>query len=104
MEPLPANQLSGFTEGRIVHFVLPNGEHRPAMIVRAWNPGVSCLGYANLQVFTDGSNDVSAFQMPQSPEFEEKRKAIIGGMTWETSVCYDETGKIPRTWHWVEPA
>lgn len=50
--------MEGLTEGRIVHYVLPDGnhegEHRPAIIVKVWN---KTTGYVNLQVFVDGTND-----------------------------------------------
>ena len=83
--------MKGLTEGRTVHFVVPDGrsagEHRPAVVVRVWESG-HCEGYVNLLVQMDGTND----GMPPG-EF----------LRWETSVCYDEEKK-PRTWHWIEPA
>mgnify|MGYP000989721294 CR=1 FL=1 len=77
--------IPGLTEGRIVHYVLPDGiEHRPAMIVRVWDHGT---GMSNLQVFTDGSNDQSVDQ----------------GLIWRGSIFYSED-KLPGTWHWIEKA
>jgi hypothetical protein len=80
--------MEGLTEGRIVHFVLPDGnhagEHRAAMIVKVWN---ATTGYVNLQVFIDGSNDY-----PQAT-----------GPMWATSVEYSDVHE-PRTWHWIERA
>lgn len=80
--------MEGLTEGRIVHFVLENGqhvgEHRPAMVVKVWNKE---SGYINLLVFCDGTNDY-----------------LNGKDTrWVTSVEYSEEPK-PRTWHWIEKA
>lgn len=77
-----------FTEGRIVHYVLPNGEHRAAMIVRAWKPRQvgGDAGVANLHVFYDGSNDDAVNEQ---------------GNAWVTSVHYSEDPQ-PRTWHWIE--
>ena len=46
--------MEGLTEGRMVHFVMPNGAHRPAVIVCVQEHG---QGIVNLQVFTDGLND-----------------------------------------------
>lgn len=40
------------TLGRIVHYTFPDGEVRPAVVVRDWGGG--CV---NLQVFLDGDND-----------------------------------------------
>lgn len=67
--------------GRLVHYVMPNGKHRPAMIVEAWDNS----SHLNLQVFTDGSNDG-----PDTPS-----------MLWQTSVEYAES-PAPNTWHWPE--
>jgi hypothetical protein len=79
--------MEGLTEGRIVHYVIPEdgrnaGEHRAAMVVRVWQNGV-----CNLHVFWDGDND----------------GAVVPNW-WITSVHYDETGTQGRTWHWIERA
>ena len=87
-ETAKANPLPGLTEGRMVHFVLPNGEHRPAVIVRVWHVTGVCDGYVNLQVFTDGTND---------------GQENAAGIAWKTSVCYDENKSV-GTWHWIEYA
>ncbi len=91
--------MEGLTEGRIVHFVLPDGpnagEHRPAVVVRVWrlnNADVAQRppdsGNSNLVVFMDGRNDGDQF---------------AGCIRWETSVVYSAEPK-PRTWHWIEKA
>lgn len=67
--------------GRIVHFVMPDGACRPAVVVRVWEEG-----RCNLQVFTDGSNDGAGHE---------------SGIKWATSVSYSEEAK-PSTWHWPE--
>jgi hypothetical protein len=50
--------------GRIVHYVLPEGhrkgEHRPAIIVKVWDEHPTLESVIQLQVFLDGTNDVSA--------------------------------------------
>jgi hypothetical protein len=85
-------KIAGLTEGRIVHFVLDETEHRPAVIVKVWSP---FTGTVNLQVFTDGPNDKShATHLPEGFE---------SGIAWKTSVLYSEN-KEPGTWHWIEPA
>lgn len=90
--------MEGLTEGRIVHYVLPDngdglcksvGAHRPAMVVlvcpKEWGyPD----GAVNLMVFVDGSNDVQNFK---------------GHPLWATSVQYSENPQ-PDTWHWIEKA
>ena len=73
--------------GRIVHYILSDGrspgEHRPAIIVKIWNPDM-----LQLQVFTDGSNDGDVYK---------------SGVFWATSVYYaDPSEKKFHTWHWPE--
>lgn len=91
--------MDGLTEGCIVHYVMENGEHRPAIIVNNWDGKLSCPceGYVNLIVFTDGSNDITA--MANDAEEED----VKHGTVWITSVCYKED-KQPHTWHWIEKA
>jgi hypothetical protein len=91
--------MEGLTEGRMVHFVLPNGEHRPAVVVKVWNTNGGCEGYVNLQVFLDGYNDFGASE-PQSVSWAMD---CDRGMAWVTSVCYSLEPK-KRTWHWIEKA
>lgn len=91
--------MEGLIEGRIVHYVLPNGnstgEHRPAIIVKVW-PSMVESGTVNLLVFTDCNNDVD----PRNPQ----TASYGSGVVWATSVHYEETGKERRTWHWIERA
>ncbi len=79
--------IAGLTEGRIVHYVLPSGpsqgEHRPAVIVKVWNPQTGCC---NLQVFTDGSNDGEEY---------------AAGYYWATSRVH-HAGSATGTWHFIE--
>ena len=89
------SDLSGLTEGRIVHYVLPDGhstgQHRPAIVVRVWrdaNGQTQTNGLVQLQVFTDGSNDGESY---------------AGGLCWATSIEYSDDAR-PRTWHWIERA
>lgn len=72
--------MKGLGIGRVVHFVMNNGEHRPAFVVRVWDKE---NGTVNLQVFTDGFNDNAAF------------------VEWQTSVPYFEDQR-PYSWHWPE--
>lgn len=87
--------MDGLTEGRMVHYVLPEeelcrsaGEHRPAIIVKVWGKE---SGVINLQVLTDASNDY------------DKGHAGASGMFWATSIQYSED-PLPNTWHWMERA
>jgi hypothetical protein len=84
-EQKPAAEMAGLTEGRIIHYVLPYGHHRPAIVVRNWRtPGGCC----NLQVFLDGLNDRDVV-------------GAISGMLWATSVLYSAK-PMPGSWHWTE--
>lgn len=76
--------------GQDVHYVMPDGQHRAAKIVRTFdgNPKLA----VNLLVFLDGANDGAGFgQM----------------IMWKTSIeyCGPETagGTLKKeTWHWPE--
>ena len=68
--------------GRIVHYVLPNGQHRPAIIVNCW-PGSDRV---NLTVFPDLANDHGTNRVESA-----------------ASARLDEsTAPEPGTWHWPE--
>jgi hypothetical protein len=93
--------MDGLTEGRMVHFVMPDGTHAPAIVVKVWNAS----GLTNLQVITDGSN-----ALPYTPEEKEKFRGqgmdletVKHGHVWVTSRSYSETPE-PGTWHWIEKA
>lgn len=83
--------MEGLVEGRIAHYVLPDGlsagEHRPAIVVRVWDR-TGPYGTSNLQVFTDGVND--------GPQY-------ASGVVWKTSIMHSEEPKA-NTWHWIERA
>lgn len=93
--------MDGLTEGRIVHYVMPDNEHRPAIVVRNWGVSGSCEGYINLQVFTDGRNDLTAPNVEFFGHGSEDN--ISNGMLWRTSICYDEAHSA-NSWHWIERA
>ena len=84
--------MQGLTEGRIVHFVLPDGKnkghHRAAIVIRVFEGGV-----INLRVFTDFTNDYPA------EEYYDN-----AGIVRASSVEFDEEEKLPGTWHWIERA
>lgn len=92
--------MDGLIEGRIVHYVMPNGKHRPAIVVHNLANELTppCEGYVNLTVFTDWENDFNS--MPEGVA----RNGIDTGLIWVTSICNDETEKKPFTWHWIEKA
>lgn len=78
--------MDDLIEGRIVHYVLPDGGHRPAVIVRVWSKETGC---ANMLVFTDGTNDAGF------------NRGV--DVYWATSVRRSDA-KEPGTWHWPERA
>ena len=88
--------------GRIVHYVLPDefknaGEHRPAIIVKAWGSPPTQPYPVQLQVFMDGSNDGYIQDLG-------KVMSIVDGhpnTMWKTSVPYSEEPKS-GTWHFPE--
>lgn len=80
-------QLAGLTEGRIVHYVMPNGKHRPAIVVQVWNRD---KGEANLQVFLDGTNDT-----------QNGWPGFHTSPAWIGTVAYSENF-LCGTWHWPE--
>jgi hypothetical protein len=86
--------MEGLTEGRIVHYVMQSGEHRPAIVVRVWDVTGAPKGYVNLVVFVDGANDLHYASVPGTPD-----QVTI----WATSKRYSED-KEPDTWHWIEKA
>jgi len=77
--------MQGVTEGKMVHVVLENGEHRPAVIVKVWSEETGC---SNLQMFTD------------SPP-EANLNDCLPQVKWLTSFVYSEE-PILNTWHWME--
>lgn len=87
--------MEDVTEGRIVHYVLKNGEHRAALVVRAWR-NLSAPDLVNLYVFLDGTND--------RPDAAYDGAQYAPGVLWVTSVHYDASGTQYRTWHWPERA
>lgn len=85
LQPSPSSESpqAGLSEGRLVHYVMVDGQIRPAIVVRVWDRVTGCC---NLQVFVDGSNDGYDWKT---------------GTLWATSIPYDE-GLAPQTWHWPE--
>lgn len=81
--------LAGLTPGRIVHYVMPSGEHRPAMVVKVWD---AASGLINVRVFTDGANDYFPIGWDSAhPD-------------WVTSITPDLQGNRIGSWHWIEKA
>lgn len=89
------------TPGRAVHYVLANGEHRPAEVIQGFD-----TGRANLRVTLDTAADV----LP--PDWEllpaTLRRLLPLGCTCHpvsqvqvSNVPYDEGG-VPGTWHFPE--
>ena len=73
--------MDGLTTGRIVHYVMPNQVHRPAVVV---NVGDEEKGVVNLMVFTDPGLDGE-------------------GIRYSTDVEHSEDPAV-NTWHWIEKA
>lgn len=86
------------TIGRIVHFVLPSGYHRPATVVAESCSDTGELGeYPNLLVALDGAHDLGEDSLHRMGA-----TTLNGFHLWATSVQHDEHEKKPGTWHWPE--
>lgn len=95
----------GLAVGRTVHFVMPDGEHRPAIVTKVWHSvseDLQSRGYCNVTVFPDGANDDANIAklfnlLPHSVvSYPQHRIAIP-----MSSVVFDE-GCKPGTIHWPE--
>jgi hypothetical protein len=93
--------MDGLTEGRIVHYILPDGNHTPAIITKVWND----KGLVNLQVITDCSNSLpySSEDKNKFEDFGINLTEVIHGHIWQTSRLYSEE-PVLGTWHWIEKA
>lgn len=89
--------MDGLTEGRIVHYVMIDGAHRPAIIVNVVNKQT---GEVNMNVFTDPFNDVEKLH----PVHNALKPAIASGIFPIWGTLPDEVDKVPGTWHWIEKA
>lgn len=99
--------FQGLGVGRIVHYVMPDGEHRPAVVTKVWNSVSEMMqlqGYCNVTVHPDGANDDAnirkLFNLPTDapigPTWPHYRAAIP-----ISSVVFDGSHK-PGTIHWPE--
>lgn len=79
--------MAQVTIGKIVHYVLPNGQHRPAIIVKAQAGNDKC----QLQVFTNGLSD--ADQLPDA----RNGLVLIGNVDYSKE-------PVANTWHLAEKA
>lgn len=94
--------MEGLTEGRVVHYVMPDGKHCPAIIVRNWD---ELAGTSNLTVFPDWNNDAGYTEADKQALRDQgiDPEEVKRGLFWKTSVVYSED-KEPNTWHWIERA
>lgn len=97
--------MEGLTAGRIVHYVMPDGNHRPAIVVQVWDHDANGPGLMNCQVLTDGTNDVpwGAAEVKAWKDMNIDPEDCHRGLLWRTSISYSEEPK-PHTWHWIEKA
>ncbi len=87
-----------FRDGKLgeglVHYILSDGpskgQHRPALVVRAWRDGFGYLtGTVNLQVFTDSN--------PEG-QYNDNMPSVM----WVTSSAFDSSDVAEGCWHWIE--
>lgn len=79
------------TVGRIVHYVLADGQVRPLIVTKVRGDK---LGYVSGVLFFDGTNDAEALPRPASNPAATPVMDI-------PAVPYDASGR-PNTWHWPE--
>ena len=81
--------MEGVTEGRVVHYVMKDCQHRAAIIVKVVDKESGCC---NLTVFLDGE--------------DKSLEASLAVM--KTAVNYSDGKDLPskpfETWHWIEKA
>ncbi len=86
--------MEALIEGRLVHYVMANGAHRPAIVVNAREdingPAEMGEGFVNLIVFLDGPQDRGGDMM-----------IIQGHLGWVGYVSCSSRHE-PNTWHWIE--
>jgi hypothetical protein len=109
----PASQPS---IGRTVHFVLENGEHRPAIITRV--PGMVLendedIAPEDVPTLVEahpnsGVVALSAFLTIGDVENGALASCVDEGATMPVFQApgspYDPSGTVPYTWHWPEPS
>jgi hypothetical protein len=91
--PMPPVSRPAVTIGRLVNYVLQDGQIRPLLVVRVWGD-VPINGYVNGILYFDGSNDARVLP-------HEHPNPAGMPMQWVTSIHYDAEKK-PGTWHWPE--
>lgn len=101
------------TIGRIVHYVLANGQHRAATVVNCWpSPDPVQASIANLAVSLDGANDLEIHRdetgvgihrvyVKNNLQPQGSFDLNNGGLS-VASAKQDEDTKAPGTWHWPE--
>lgn len=77
--------IKGLAIGRIVHYTMPSGAIRPALIVHVWNE----QGSVNLQVFTDSDQQGTVNDRLPCPWYQ-------------TSVSYSNDPLAIGTWRMAE--
>ena len=76
------------TLARTVHYVMPDGSHRAALIINE-PKAMAC----DLNV---------SLMMSDTPQTESTLWAKIAVICTLGSVSYDGTGRRPHSWHWPE--
>ncbi len=93
------------TIGRIVHYVLASGEHRPAIVVQVWKDeypeNADDKDGVNVQVFLDGKNDLEKLPYGAPNYYRPTIEECERGTMWGTSARYSNLHE-PWTWHWPE--
>jgi len=79
------------TVGRIVNYVLADGQVRPLMVTHVQG---AALGHVNGVLFFDGSNDARVLPREHTDP--------AGQPYMQLAVIRYDANKTPGTWHWPE--
>jgi len=89
--------------GRIVHYVLQNGEHRAATVVNAAPGDSACNIMVHLDPFADfNPGDMVNTQILPTGHANVRTSSAHPAQLAAQSVVQDEDTKRPGTWHWPE--
>lgn len=86
----PPAPFDGLKHGRHVDFIMPNGEHRAAIVSRCHSQD---SGLVNLQVITDGYSD--------HINVSHRVSGHVPAMVWFENIPYAPASEQKTyTWHW----
>jgi hypothetical protein len=98
--------MDPITAGRIIHYVLANGEHRPAIAVAPSQ--FTGNESPSLVVFLNGPQDAGLYPVYSYGSVGAVLSGVLPGdvpaCVWIPSAPHDEDNKWAYSWHWPERA